>query len=37
MHFKSVATGDLAEMLRKVLNEPKGSTHAYVIVRHEVA
>jgi hypothetical protein len=30
--IKPVATGDLAEMVRKVLDETKGSAHAYVIL-----
>jgi hypothetical protein len=29
--MKPVATGYFAEMVRKVLDEAKGSTHAYVI------
>jgi hypothetical protein len=32
MHFKSVATGDLAEIVRKLLDEAKCSTLDYVIL-----
>ncbi len=31
MHFKTVATEDLAELVRKVLDEAKGPTSDYVI------
>ncbi len=36
MHFKTVATGDLAEIVRKLLDEAKCSTLDYVIqsLRH---